>query len=123
MITVIIGHPTVGKTTYAKENYKDIIHTDDFIGMYSWEEMPEKLFNMIKDKKDIAIEGVAGFRLLRTALRDYNWVPDKVIVLYRANFKPKPKHIGMCKSNEKVFDDFLNMNPTCEIEYKQIKTR
>ncbi len=120
MVTVIIGYPGVGKTTYAKDNFDKVIHADNFIGKTSWDNMPKVLLALVKGKKDVAIEGVGALRMLRTALRDHDWEPDKVEIIHRADFTPAKNHKSMCKSIDTILNSYLDLNPTCTIEHVTI---
>jgi len=117
MVTVIVGYPGVGKTTYAKENHKNVIHADDLIGKTTWKNMPKVLLALVKNKKNVAIEGVGALRMLRTALRDFNWEPDRVEIVHREDYSPAGNHKSMCKSIDTILNSYLKLNPTCDIKH------
>lgn len=120
---VIIGMPRAGKTTLSnKLNRHNTVHTDDFIDEWSWDETPEKLIDNYGHLYEYCIEGVQGYRLLRTGLRDGSFEPE-VVVICQSSSPPLKKHLAMRKSLEKIYADWLALGPECQIIFYQMEKK
>jgi hypothetical protein len=109
---VMVGLPRAGKTKTSKKmasfiNY-ELIHTDDYMNKYTWEEQPKKLISIISEKEKYIIEGIQCYRILRTGVKLNIYSPDLIVNII-PKFKPDEKHKAMCKTLKKIYTDYLNI--------------
>lgn len=112
---IIIGHPKSGKTKISKmlKNKLNIelIHTDDFMETVSWKEQATFFLNMLKSKKRYILEGVQGYRVLRTGARN-GWGPDLAINI-TSKYPAMLKHQSMVKTLDKIYRDYKSLKMKC----------
>lgn len=113
---VVIGYPKSGKTITSNKiskmlNY-EVIHTDDYINIYSWADQPIELIKIIKEKEKYIIEGVQGYRVLRTGAKLNIYQPDLVINII-SKYNILEKHKAMKKTLNKIYSDYKDI-----IKYK-----
>lgn len=107
---VVVGFPWAGKTELVNRigDGREVIHTDAYIDRVPWKQQAEFFIELLKDKKRYFLEGIQGFRVLRTGLRDGNYKPD-LIVYVRSTYPAKPKHLAVRKTLRCIWNEFLDM--------------
>ena len=103
----ICGLPESGKTTFSCAMGSDhVIHTDDYMDEWSFEELPVKLIEHLTETyKDysgtVVVEGIQVARMLRTGFRESIWSPSVVIWLTGGSTTSRVSSV-----TEKAFQDW-----------------
>lgn len=109
---VIAGGPNTGKTTLcASITDRPVLHTDELIGAVPWADVPETLIEIADSEPRYVLEGVQAARALRKGLR-----PQVVVYLNRQRVALNPRQAGMKKAVRTVFDEYLLMHRTPDVE-------
>lgn len=107
---LIVGFPLTGKSSFAEHyfGYENLIRTDDYIDS-GWELALGRLMRLAIQREKWVIEGVQGFRLLRRMLTLGDPLPELVVYMDPVR-DPEPRHEGMRKGLQKIWDECLAMN-------------
>lgn len=108
--TAIIGVPGSGKSTRARKNYTNVVHTDDFLGIPTdnWSERSERIAKCMLEKQ-FCIEGCDVVRGLRKFLKLHPGVApaDHVIWLGVPKREVTDSQRAFGKGCKKIFEEIL----------------
>lgn len=105
---LIAGYPDVGKTTFAEQYDRDVIHTDDYMNL-DFPEVPRAILEDLKPLEEWIVEGVQSITLFRSMLKRGECLPDLVIYL-RPKFEAKEKHKAMRKMLDTIWKECIELN-------------
>ncbi len=123
---LIIGPPASGKTTLAKELYKqnrtthNLHHSDDYMA-HGYEQALYVLMEVLNHPVLTIVEGVQGYRLLRKGAQLGTYAPDLVIemevtreqqaAIYESERDPaKLKYLkGFANAHQKILNDYFEL--------------
>ena len=108
MNVVIVGGPSVGKTTLAGALGPQVRHTDELLGRLEWSEASEEVSRWFDEPGEWVIEGTVTVRAIRKWLRrESGPFPAGIMFLREARVGRTPGQEAMAKGVLTIWNEIV----------------